>query len=116
MGNKTHTFRAIVAGPHGLTLARLRLQVERPVTRTVGQTLQRVLVHFVAVRSFPAFFAQARALHAHAVSAAVRVRAVHCFFSRTAPKTNNDRTRQSTSRSTGNDADNTVNRRSTIVF
>lgn len=77
-GGTVRTLRTIVAGPHGLALARLRLQVERPVSRTVRQTLQRVFVHFVAVHALPAFFADARPADARSVTATVRVRTIHC--------------------------------------
>lgn len=76
-GKNERTFRAVVPGPHGLALTSLRFQIERPVARTVGQTLQGVFVHLVAVHAFPSLLADARSFDADPVAAAVRIRTVH---------------------------------------
>lgn len=44
---------------------------------TVGQALQRLLVHLAAIRSFPPFLANAGALRAETVAGASRMGAVH---------------------------------------
>lgn len=70
------TFRAIVTGPHGLAEAGLGLEVECTVAAAVRQALQRFLVHLTAVGTFPALFADARALGAETVAGASRMRTV----------------------------------------
>lgn len=47
------------------------------MARTIWQTLQRVLVHLVTVRTFPALFADTSALDANPVTTAIWVRTVH---------------------------------------
>lgn len=70
------TFRAIVAGPHGLAEAGLGLQVEVAVSAAVRQALQRLLVHLATVGPLPALFADARALGAETVAGAGWMRTV----------------------------------------
>lgn len=59
--------RTVLAAPLRLASARLTVQIERPVAGTIGQTLQRILVHGGTVRSLPAFLADACSLGTEAM-------------------------------------------------
>lgn len=59
---------AVVATPLGLACTGLGVQIKVTMTRAVGQALQCVLVHGGTVSALPAFFADAGAVSAEAVS------------------------------------------------
>lgn len=71
------TFGAVIARPHGFAEARLSFKIKVPVSATVGQALQRFLVHLAAIRSFPPFLTNAGALRAETMTGASRMGAVH---------------------------------------
>lgn len=71
------TFGAIIAGPHRLTEARLRLEIKVAVSAATRQALERLLIHLTAVSALPALLADAGALGTETMPRAGRVRAVH---------------------------------------
>lgn len=70
---RCHTFRAIITAPFWCANARLRVQIEITVAGTIGQTLQRVLIHLAAVLSLPALLAQTGAVRAESMAGARRM-------------------------------------------
>ena len=64
----TESACAVLTDPALLANALLRLQVELSVCRTIRQTLSSIFVEVRTVGPFPAFLADARAVHAEPVA------------------------------------------------
>ena len=67
----------VIAGPHGLAQARLRLEIKVAVSAAPWQALKRLLVHLTAVGALPSLLADTSALGAESVTGARGMGAVY---------------------------------------
>jgi len=79
MLSKYRTFGAVCTGVAGTARAAAQAGVVGTAGGAVGQTGGQGRLSVLAARPLPTLTADARALHAHALSGTAGVRAIHCI-------------------------------------